>query len=147
MVYYDRRDDPDNVMNEVSLQSSRDGGAAFTDRLVVSDEPFDSRVGFGAFRDMADLGSRLGLVSTGDRALAVWTDTRAGTEVSGKQDLSQAIVAFTGGPAWPPAGLVAIRLAGGVLVVLGAALLIAWLVGQRPASATDALDEAEEAPA
>lgn len=145
VVYYDRREDPDNVANEVSLQASQDGGATFTDRLVISDEPFDSRVGFGAFRDMADLGSRLALVSTRDRALAVWTDTRAGTEVSGKQDLSQAIVAFAGGPAWPGAALVAVRLGGGALVVLGVALVTAWLVGRRSAGVTDTLGEVEEA--
>lgn len=144
VVYYDRREDPDNVANEVSLQASRDGGATFTDRLAVSDEPFDSRIGFGAFRDMADLGSRLGLVSTRDRALAVWTDTRAGTEVSGKQDLSQAIVAFVGGPSWPRAALVAVRLAGAALVVLGVGLVVVWLVGRRPTAGTDTAGEAEE---
>lgn len=146
VVYYDRRDDPDNAFNEVSLQASTDGGASFTDRVVVSDEPFDSRIGFGAFRDMADLGSRLGLVSTRGRALTVWTDTRAGTEVSGKQDLSQAIVAFSGGPAWPPAALTAVRVAGGALALLGAALVSAWLVGRRPAvGATD--EEPRDTPA
>lgn len=80
VVYYDRRADPKNVRNEVSLQSSRDGGRSFTRRVVVSDQSFDSDVGFGSERDLADLGSRLALVASQPASLAVWTDTRAGTE-------------------------------------------------------------------
>ena len=96
-VYYDRRADRADVMNEVSLQSSTDGGRTFGPRVRLSDTPFDSRVGFGNERDLPDLGSRLALLATDDRALAVWTDTRAGTEVSRKQDLARAVVAFTAG--------------------------------------------------
>lgn len=92
VVYYDRRDDRANIMNGVSLQSSSDHGRTFSPRVRVSDRLFDSRVGFGSERDFADLGSRIALVSTPQRALAVWTDTRAGTDVTGKQDLGSAIV-------------------------------------------------------
>lgn len=92
VVYYDRRADPKDVMNEVSLQSSFDHAATFRPSVRVSDRPFDSRIGFGASRGMADLGSRLGLVSTNELALAVWSDTRVATEVSNKQDLVQAVV-------------------------------------------------------
>jgi hypothetical protein len=76
VLYYDRRSDPRNVMNDVSLQSSFDGGRTFTDSLRLTDRPFSSRIGFGSERGMPDLGSRLGLVSGDTRALAVWTDTR-----------------------------------------------------------------------
>ena len=102
VVYYDRRADRDNVMNAVSLQSSDDGGTSFGPRLVLSDRTFDSRIGAGSERDLADLGSGLGLVSGDDTALAVWTDTRAGTQASGKQDLARAAVAFP-----PPSKLIA----------------------------------------
>jgi hypothetical protein len=94
VVYYDRRADEDDVMTEVSLQSSYDRGATFTDHRVLSDRPFDSTIGFGSDRDMPDLGSRLGLLSTDDKAMAVWTDTRAGTSASNKQDLVRALVSF-----------------------------------------------------
>ncbi|MGH9153488.1 MAG: sialidase family protein [Acidimicrobiales bacterium] len=93
VLYYDRRGDPAaNVMNEVSLQSSFDGGRSFSSSVTVSDRPFSSLVGFGSERNLPDLGSRLALVSTDQRALAVWTDTRAGTEASRKQDLVRALV-------------------------------------------------------
>lgn len=100
VVYYDRRDDPDNTLNHVSLQSSHDHGRTFSPRVQLSDEASDSRVGDGSERNLADLGSRLALTATPDQAIAVWTDTRAGTPTSGKQDLAHARVAFTPAAAW-----------------------------------------------
>jgi len=88
VVYYDRRDDPGrNVLNGVSIQSSHDGGRSFDAHLALSSRSFDSRTGFGSERGIPNLGSRLGLVSDRRGSLAVWSDTRAGTEASGKQDL------------------------------------------------------------
>lgn len=97
VVYYDRRADPGNVRNEVSLQSSSDAGASFTRRVRLTDRPFDSRIGFGSEKGLADLGSRLALVSEERRAVAVWTDTRAGSQASSKQDLATAAVWFSKG--------------------------------------------------
>ncbi len=95
VAYYDRRGDADNVKNSASLQSSTDGGSTFGPRLALSDRPFDARIGPGSERDMTDLGSRLALASTDERALAIWSDTRAGTRASAKQDLARAMVAFS----------------------------------------------------
>lgn len=129
VVYYDRRADLHDVRNEVSLQSSRDGGRSFTPRVVVSDRSFDSRVGLGAERDLADLGRRLALVSIRRARLAVWTDTRTGTEASGKQDLAQGVVSIESGSRWR----FRFRLAG---VVLVAAALAVCLFKRRPRSST-----------
>lgn len=96
VLYYDRRTDPRNVMNHVSLQSSFDEGASFTPTLRLTSRPFDSRIGFGSPHDLPDLGSRLGLLSGGDWALAVWTDTRSGTQATNKQDLFRSLVVFSG---------------------------------------------------
>ena len=88
VVYYDRRGDVGvNAFNRVSLQSSDDEARTFGPHTDVSDVEFDSRIGFGSERGLADLGSRLGLASDDDGALAVWSDTRAGTDASSKQDL------------------------------------------------------------
>jgi len=121
VLYYDRRSDPQNVMNEASLQSSDDGGHSFSPRLRLSDRLFDSRVGFGSERDLPDLGSRLGLVSSRQRAVAVWTDTRAGTQESNKQDLGRAVVVFSA----PAALRSPLRLGGGVMAAIGL-LVVAW---------------------
>jgi BNR repeat-like domain len=94
VVYYDRRDDDRDVRTEVALQSSSDGGESFGSSTTLSDRPFDSRIGFGFERNLADLGSRLGLLSADQRALAVWADTRGGTPNFPKQDLARAIVAL-----------------------------------------------------
>ncbi len=124
VVYYDRRGDRTNVLNHTSLQSSYDQGKSFAGRVRLSDRPFSSRVGFGSERGMPDLGSRLGLLSTDKRALAVWTDTRAGTTKTGKQDLARRVVAFNDPPrlaGWLEAML---RWGGLLLILLGVAVLV-----------------------
>ena len=93
VMYYDRRADPQNLFNHVSLQSSFDHGKTFTKTVRLSSKPFDSRIGFGAKEGLPDLGSRLGLVSTNRAALGLWTDTRAGVPATQKQDLAEAAVA------------------------------------------------------
>ncbi len=88
VVYYDRRRDRGDRSTEVSLQTSFDAGDTFSERAVLTNRTFDARIGAGGERGLPDLGSRLGLVSTGSDALTVWTDTRAGTEASNKQDIA-----------------------------------------------------------
>ncbi len=132
IVYYDRRSDPNDLFNEVSLQSSDDHGSTFGPRLRLSDRSFDSRIGSGSERNLPDLGSRLGLVSSDERTVAVWTDTRGGTEVSNKQDLAVAAVAFT-----VDSRLRAPLRSGGAILAVGAsvALIAAGLrrrVRQKP---------------
>jgi hypothetical protein len=95
VAYYDRRADPHNLLNEVSLQSSYDQGETFGRRVAVSDRAFSSRIGYGAERRMPDLGSRLGLISTDEGAFASWADTRAGTRRTNKQDLGRAVISFS----------------------------------------------------
>jgi hypothetical protein len=149
VVYYDRRSDPElrstpglqewwpptnwptrtrNVMNHVSLQSSFDAGRSFTPALRLSSRSFDSRIGFGAKEGLPDLGSRLGLISTDQAALGLWTDTRAGTPETQKQDLAKTVVAVAepDGLAEPvEAGL---RYGGLALGVAGLGVLILWLL-------------------
>ncbi len=134
VVYFDRRDDRSNVLNEVSLQSSFDSGSSFRERIQLSDQPFSSRIGFGGERGMPDLGSRLGLVSTDSVAYAVWTDTRAGTRRSGKQDLARGVVGVTN-PERLPGWLESLLRYGGIaLIVLGAAALAVTVARfRRPA--------------
>ena len=49
-VYYDRREDPKDILNEVSYQASFDEGESFSERVPISDESFSSRIGFGSDR-------------------------------------------------------------------------------------------------
>ena len=95
VLYYDRRRDRRNVMNDVSLQSSADSGETFTPSLRLTSRSFDSRIGFAAKEGLPDLGNRLGLVSDDRFALGVWTDTRSGTPATQKQDLAAAVVSVS----------------------------------------------------
>ncbi|MFN2506288.1 MAG: sialidase family protein [Acidimicrobiales bacterium] len=123
VVYYDRRADRQNLFNEVSLQASTDGGRSFGPRLRLSNRSFDSRSGFGYRRNLPDLGTRLGLLSTSGAALAVWPDTRAATEETIKQDLGTALVEF---PA--PSRVRGLLRVGGPALGLVALALLAWSV-------------------
>ena len=128
VVYYDRRADPGDVSNEVSLQSSSEEGEGFGKRVRLSSEAFSSEIGYGSERDLPDLGSRLGIVSTDPRAFAVWTDTRAGTTGSNKQDIARAVVAFSDPPRLPDPVEYLLRYGGIALVLIGLVALAAPFV-------------------
>jgi hypothetical protein len=140
IAYYDRRADPTDILNQVSLQSSYDHGKTFTRHITLSDRPFSSRIGFGADRGLADLGGTLGLVSTPRHAMAVWADTRAGTSVTVKQDISRAIVAFNN-PERISSGLrTVLRIAAIALALLGIAVIVLLGRGAPPPARRPAAD-------
>lgn len=123
ILYYDRHADPDNRFNHVSLQSSYDGGRSFGNRVQLSDRAFDSSIGFGSERGLPEIGSRLALSSEDKRTLAVWTDTRAGTEASNKQDLAAAMVEIP----QPEAARNVLRYSAAAL----AAFTLVWATGRQ----------------
>lgn len=129
VVYYDRRDDRTaNVFNDVSLQSSSDGGRTFSAREQLSSATVDSRIGLGTDLGLADLGSRLGLASDDEGAVAVWTDTRSGNEASIKQNLYAATVR-----AGRPQIASALRYSGYALMLAGLLTTLIAAAVRRPA--------------
>jgi hypothetical protein len=143
VLYYDRRADPKNVKNEVSLQSSFDSGQTFTPAVTLSSRQFDSRIGFGAKEGLPDLGSRLGLLSDDRQAVGLWTDTRAGTPGTQKQDLAAAQVAFSEPSRFSEPVKGALRFGGLGLGLLGLAILVLWLRGKggaRPSETTSSVE-------
>lgn len=136
VAYYDRRTDADQLVN-VSLQSSSDGGETFTDRLVLSDQPFHSPTAREGFDGPRDLAKPLGLISTEGHTLAVWTDTRASTISPRKQDLAHALVGFSGGSGLPSTGVTGLRMASVLLTLVGLGLFVAWGLGRRPGAGVD----------
>lgn len=143
VVYYDRRRSPKAPRNEVSLQSSFDHGRSFEGRLALSDRSFDATIGFGDNRNMAELGNRLGMLSTDKGALAVWADTRSGQPEIRKQDLASALVVFLSpDPLKEP-----LRIGGLALGGLGIVLLLTGIVTLQRRSARRRLASATPATA
>lgn len=127
VLFYDRRGDPSNVRQDAYLGTSTDKGASFTNVRVSSDS-FDSRVGFSANPKLeADLGSRLGIASSNDVAVAAWTDTRIGSEDTARQDIASAPIDFKekDRPALAQGPVVAL------LVLAAAACLAGWWLSGR----------------
>ena len=136
VLYYDRRADAKNVMNQVSLQSSFDHAKTFTPALRLSSQAFDSTIGFGRKEGLPDLGSRLALISSNRAALGVWTDTRTGTPATQKQDLAQGVIAVSDPYRLPDAAEKALRYGGIAAIVAGLILLALALMARRRQRAT-----------
>jgi hypothetical protein len=131
VMYYDRRADRTNVLNEVSLQSSFDDGKTFLPRVRLSDRAFSSRIGFGLERGLPDLGSRLGLLSTDARAYGVWTDTRGGSVRTAKQDIGRGVVAFNDPPRLSSAAKTLLVAGGIALILAGMAVAVTTAARRR----------------
>lgn len=119
VVFYDRGREPEDVLAEVALASSWDGGRSFT-VSTVSDRSFDSRIGFGSAQGIPVIASQMASVSEPDRAVVVWTDTRKGTIDSNREDVAVAAVTVREpqGVRWPLLVLGAVIWTGGVVLIL-----------------------------
>jgi hypothetical protein len=138
VAFYDRSRDPEDVLAEVVLASSSDGGRSFA-MGIVSDRSFDSMV--GSFNgDNVMLGSHLAVVSRPDDVTVVWPDTARGNRVNNIVDLVSATVEVRSGRG----ARVPAVAAGTLLLVVGAGLTArTWLgtgagrgrrPGRRPAA-------------
>ncbi len=125
VAYYDRRADARDRLNHVSVQSSWDEGRTFTPHATLTDRSFDSRIGAGSERGLPDIGSRLGLASDTAAALATWTDTRAGTVASNKQDIAFAQAPIAGSGGLSDTARSGLRYSGIALLLAALALLLA----------------------
>jgi len=113
VLFLDRRRDKKNVMTDTTLASSHDDGKSFGNTRLSS-RSFDSRVGpRPAPQFPVDLGSRVGLVSRDGRSLAAWTDTRLGSEDTGRQDIFSTTYEVPG----PPGDLARLPVIGALLTV------------------------------
>jgi hypothetical protein len=117
VAFYDRSADKDDVLAEVDLASSTDGGRSFV-TTTVSDQAFDTRVGSFTGANVM-LGSHLAVVAQPGRATVVWADTTRGNRVNNIVDLTSATATVH-----PPRGRrVPLLVLGGLLVVAGVALI------------------------
>ena len=116
VVFYDRSGDPEDVLAEVLVASSYDGGRSFT-TTTVSGQPFDSIVGSFTGEDVM-LGSHLAVASRADGLTAVWADTARGNRVNNIVDLMSGTVEVR-----PASGArIPVVVGGAVLLLVGAAV-------------------------
>jgi hypothetical protein len=90
VAFYDRSGDKGDVLAEVILASSADGGRSFV-TTKVSDGPFDSLVGSFTGENVM-LGSHLAVVSQPGRTTVVWPDAGRGNRVNNIVDLASTTV-------------------------------------------------------
>lgn len=125
-IFYDRRSDPRNVLNEVFYTYSTDGGRSFSSNIRLTRDSFESRTGQrytnASAQGLVEFGSRLALLSRPDGAVAAWTDTRNSSLLTGRtgQDIFATSIHFS--PARP--ALLTRALVVGLMVfgVVGVAL-------------------------
>lgn len=114
VVFLERRGDTADAY----LASSSDQGGSFSS-VRLSSRSFDPEIGPDMPRGYRELGSRLGISAQGSETFAAWTDTRAGSRATGRQDIVAVTVERL--PLWPilvwPA--VAAVVVGGLLALMG----------------------------
>lgn len=72
IVFYDRREDPQNHLMDVFYALSTDGGASFEPNVRVTEVSSNPDRGFGG----RFIGDYIGITSHGSRLHVAWTDTR-----------------------------------------------------------------------
>lgn len=126
VVFLDRRGDALDIATQATVATSFDGARTFTNARLSS-EAFSSRIGPSSASHLpVDFGTRLALVSGNERSFAAWTDTRFGTEDTGRQDVI--LAPFEATSERSPRTTLVVGLA-----LLAAALFVtALIVGRRP---------------
>jgi len=123
VVYLDRPD-PFNRYNDTAYAYSTDDGVSFHKPVTISTHTSDTRIGaqYGVISaaGQVEFGSRLGLLSLRDRAVAAWPDTRNSTRISTSQDIFVANVEVPVRPEWQASRVLALVGCGVVLLVTGA---------------------------
>ncbi|MGH9263328.1 MAG: sialidase family protein [Acidimicrobiales bacterium] len=99
-VFLDRRQDPENLRNDVYLTYSTDNGRTFAPNVKLTTHSSDSRIGQAYYvpsaAGLVEFGSRLAILSRPNAAIAAWPDTRNATLGSTQQDVFSTEVLLPG---------------------------------------------------
>lgn len=130
LAFLDRRNDPENRLNDVYFTYSLDGGETFAPNMRVTAEGSDSGIGqryeLPSAEGLVEIGSRIAVMSRAGDALLAWPDMRNSTFGFNQQDVFAAQVRFPsdsgrdrgGRGGGPGAGVVVGTAAGLVFAVL-----------------------------
>lgn len=122
VVFYDRRDDSQNLNNDVSYSFSTDGGKIFARNVRLNTEGssfslIGQQYAIPSAAGMYDFGVRMAVLSQGDHVLAAWADTHNSRPQTAEQDVFATEITL-GHREWPDWGrrvAVVFLLAGGLL--------------------------------
>jgi hypothetical protein len=125
LAFLDRRNDPENTLNDVYFTYSLDGGASLAPNMRVTAEGSDSHIGqryeLPSAEGLVEIGSRIAVMSRADDALLAWADMRNSTFGFNQQDIFAGQVRFSsdsGAGGGTGVGVVVGTAAGLVLVAL-----------------------------
>ncbi len=145
-IFYDRRDDPEDIGNHVYYTFSMDEAESFASNIRLTADGSSSQIGQRytntSAEGLVEFGSRLGLLSLPHQVVAAWTDTRNSKQPPG-QDVFATTVVLPDGEGGIP-GVAGVVLASGVLALAGGAFL---LLGRRRRGNRDGSREKLQAPA
>lgn len=133
VVFYDRRDDPQNVRNDVAYAFSRNGGRSYSPRLKLtptgsSSSLIGQQYDVPSAGDRYDFGFRIALLSRDSKIFMAWADTHLSAPGTMSQDIIGTIVRPTG-----EQGGLAFKLV--LLLLFIVTVLIAWRFRRhRPAN-------------
>jgi len=134
-VFFDRRNDPEDFLNDTYLTYSTDGGRRFAPNVKLTSQPSDSRVGQGyvipSAKGLTELGSRLALISRPNAALAAWPDSRNYIVGEHTQQVLATEVVLGGEGSGGIDARTGIIVGGGVVLLAAAALVVRRRQGAR----------------
>ena len=138
-VFEDRRNDPNNVSNDVYYTWSDDGGVTWSTNVRLSSAGSDSTIGVRypivSAQGLVDFGSHPALLSNSTGIIAAWTDTR--NAQPGEQQDIFATDAYWGTPPAPGGSIstsgleawqVALIVAAAAVAAAGASVVL-WRLG------------------
>lgn len=126
-IFYDHRDDAQNIAAHVYYTSSHDRGATFSQNVRLTSEATNTRIGLryggSPAPERVEFGSQLGLLSRDDQAVAAWTDTRNAVQRR-QQDVFVTRVAASEPAPWR--AISALGLIAALAVVTAVGLGLGW---------------------
>lgn len=138
-IFYDRRDDPGNIKNNVYYTFSLDRGQTFAPNVRLTSKSSHSRSGqrylVPSAEGLVEFGSRIALRSQDDGVLAAWTDTRNAT-FPPYQDIFATQALFPSSGSTAASWLARFALAAGAMVTVAGVLLLRHGQARRGRSET-----------
>ncbi len=137
-IFFDRRNDPQNINYDIFYSYSPDGGQHFAPNVRLTPRSSSSRIGQqyvgAAAEGKYEFGARLGLLSFSNTVVAAWTDTSNSRADSTGQDVFTAEISVPSSrvqPIWA-------RLFGAALLLVGALgivrMAVLWRTRPKPAA-------------